>query len=248
MSKSFFKPFSCVGVLYCLCEWNGISTMMMYMITILENSGSTVDPESAPIIVGSIRLFTAGNEYAKHSFINDPNVLFIQSLATLPIIVGKFKPKTLFITGQAITCLGFVAIGTYTLLSEYYPESQTLKDFGWITFAAIVAQIVMRSAGVLPMLHTLLNELYPTEIRTLSIGLTQSALLLSGFSCVKVFPQLIHLIGYPALCAIYTIIGVIIIIWAAITIPDNRGKSLVKVEEHQDKPAKDNLGFDSDNV
>ena len=169
-------------------------------------------------------------------------------LATLPLIVGKFKPKTLFITGQAITCLGFVAIGSFTLLSEYYPESQTLKDFGWITFAAIVAQIVMRSAGVLPMLHTLLNELYPTEIRTLSIGLTQSALLISGFSCVKVFKQLINLIGYPALCTVYTVIGVFIIIWASITIPDNRGKSLVKVEEHQDKPARDNLGFDSDNA
>ena len=165
-------------------------------------------------------------------------------LAILPIFVGKLKPKWLFIIAQGVTTLGFVAMGIYSLLLELYPDSDTVKSFGWIPFAAIVAQAIMRAGGILPMLHTLMNEMFPTEIRTLSIGITQACLVLSGFSSVKVFPKLDSSIGYPSLCLIYTIIGIIIIIWAYVTVPDNRGKSLAKVEELQEKSAKNNPAFD----
>ena len=106
----------------------------------------------------------------------------------------------------------------------------------------------MRSAAILPMMNTLMNELYPTEIRTLSIGITQSALLISGFVTVKVFPDLKELIGLPSLCIFYFFIGVLMIIWGAISIPDNRGKSLVKVEEQQEKKPNDNLGYNSEDA
>ena len=73
------------------------------------------------------------------------------------------------------------------------------------------------------------------DFRTLSIGITQSAMLASGCSSVKVFPELKGLIGLPGLCTIYSIAGIVAMIWGALTIPDNRGKSLVKVEESLEK-------------
>ena len=171
-------------------------------------------------------------------------MLIFTFLAVLPIFVGKLKPKWLFIIAQGVTTLGFVAMGIYSLLLQYYPDSDTVKSFGWIPFASIVAQAIMRAGGIMPMLHTLMNEMFPTEIRTLSIGITQACLVLSGFSSVKVFPKLDSSIGYPSLCLIYTIVGIIIIIWAYATVPDNRGKSLAKVEELQEKSAKSNPAFD----
>ena len=59
-SMAFFKPFSCVGILYTLCEWNGISPVLIYMIHILQKAGSSIDAELSPIIIGGIRLITAG--------------------------------------------------------------------------------------------------------------------------------------------------------------------------------------------
>ena len=63
MSKSFLKPFSCVGILFIFSEWSGYNAFLNYMIEVLETSGFDLDPRIGPIIVGSIRLFFAGKNY-----------------------------------------------------------------------------------------------------------------------------------------------------------------------------------------
>ena len=63
MSKSFLKPFSCVGILFIFSEWSGYNAFLNYMIEVLETSGFDLDPRIGPIIVGSIRLFFAGKYY-----------------------------------------------------------------------------------------------------------------------------------------------------------------------------------------
>ena len=59
-SYAFFKPFSCVGILYVISTWSGVNCLLVYMITFLEESGSSFDPHIGPIIVGTLRLLFAG--------------------------------------------------------------------------------------------------------------------------------------------------------------------------------------------
>ena len=59
-SATFLKPFSCIGVLYMLTEWCGFNVILVYMITILKESGSSIDPNIGPIVVGSVRFVFAG--------------------------------------------------------------------------------------------------------------------------------------------------------------------------------------------
>ena len=58
--KRFFsmglRPFSCVGVLSILSLASGFNVVSIYMIEILQDSGSTINPNVAPIIVGTVRL------------------------------------------------------------------------------------------------------------------------------------------------------------------------------------------------
>ena len=56
-SPTFLRPFSCAGVLYLAAQWTGISTMVFYMTNIFQESGSSIDPWLAPIIVGVIRYY-----------------------------------------------------------------------------------------------------------------------------------------------------------------------------------------------
>ena len=93
----------------------------------------------------------------------------------------------------------------------------------------------MRSIGILPVLHSLLSEVFPTEIRTLSIGLVQASNLVSGVICVKFFPEMKNLMGLYGLFFFYGASGVASCLWGLKTIPDNRGKSLIKVEEMYEK-------------
>ena len=237
-SRAFFKPFSIIGVLFALQEANGVNSMLIYLVQILEMSGSTVEPKFGTILAGVCRLLTAGIIYyiisleigIFCSFTKKKFRIFSFFLAILPFFMSRFNPKYLFVFCQIIStsCFGF--IGTFAYLQRIYPESETLQYFGWIPLASITVQIIMRSAGILPVMNTLMNELFPTEIRTSSIGICQCLILICGFVTIKVFQDLIKLISLSGVCIIYGSIGVIAIIWAAMFIPDNRGKSLVKIE------------------
>ena len=61
-SIAFLKPFSCVGVLFSLSPWVGGNSLMVYMVYILQGTGSSIDPDIGVIIVGAIRLMFAGTE------------------------------------------------------------------------------------------------------------------------------------------------------------------------------------------
>ena len=95
----------------------------------------------------------------------------------------------------------------------------------------------MRASGILPVLHTLMSEVYPTEIRTQAIGITQASFLASGAIGVKFFPEMKNAMGLYSLCLLYAVAGLINSIWGLLSIPDNRGKSLIKVEEMYEKKA-----------
>ena len=115
---------------------------------------------------------------------------------------------------------------------------QYIKSLGWIPIVFIGLLIVVRGIGIMPVLHILFNEMFPTDIRTLSIGISQSMYLLSGCISVKSFPALLELIGLEGICLLYASISGFCLIWAAITIPDNRGKTLTKIEEYTNTKSK----------
>ena len=95
----------------------------------------------------------------------------------------------------------------------------------------------MRAIGIIPVLHSLLSEVFPTEIRTQSIGLVQATDWGSGALSINFFPQMKEYFSFHGLFFLYGATGLVNCLWALKTIPDNRGKSLVKVEEMYENKA-----------
>ena len=58
-SRAFFVPFRNVAILYALCHFNGVGSLIVYMVTIFEESGMELDATLAPVIVLSLRIVTA---------------------------------------------------------------------------------------------------------------------------------------------------------------------------------------------
>ena len=56
-SNAFLKPFSCVGSLYLITTWHGFNCIMVYMISVLNDTGSSFD----------IRLLETLGEYTNQS-------------------------------------------------------------------------------------------------------------------------------------------------------------------------------------
>ena len=56
-SSAFFRPFSCVGILFLIQQWGEFSNLMIHMIEIFRDSNLTVvEPTLAPVIVGSVQV------------------------------------------------------------------------------------------------------------------------------------------------------------------------------------------------
>ena len=116
-----------------------------------------------------------------------------------------------------------------------YADLSYWNILSWIPSSMYFLFFFVRAIGVLPVMHTLAAELFPTEIRTQSIGVVESITLATGAIAIKLFPNLKDLFGIFGLCCMYSGFSVFLIFWGALTIPDNRGKSLVKVEEMYEK-------------
>ena len=148
-----------------------------------------------------------------------------------PYFMHKCHPKVLFILANLSTAFGLVLIGTFIFLQKYYPFLPLFDTFSFIPVASVVITVVARSIGILPVLHSLMSEVFPTEIRTESIGIVMAFSVASGAVCMKFFPEMKNLMTMHGLFFFYGATGVISCFYGLMTIPDNRGKSLIKVEE-----------------
>ena len=59
-SRSFLKPFCCIGVLASLTNVSGFSILSNYLTEFLDESGSDIDPFVGPMAIGIIRMIVVG--------------------------------------------------------------------------------------------------------------------------------------------------------------------------------------------
>ena len=132
-------------------------------------------------------------------------------------------PRILYPIAQVIHALSMLLIG----LCTYFQWEQ----YSWVPLACTMVIVFVRAAGTLPVTEILLSELYPTKIRAQGFALTEAT-----YHCItcfhaKLFPSIKNSIGFFGISIIYASFGILSALWGALTIPDNRGKSLVKVQE-----------------
>jgi len=203
-SRQFLLPFFRIGLLMWLSQWAGIHVITTYMVTIFQQSGSSVDPQLAPIIVSCIQ----------------------QALALLAAAVLRVSPrKPLFMVCGVGIAAAQVGLGTHARLD---PGGE---QHGWIPILCVITVNACNTLGFLSVVQILIAESFPTEIRSYASGLCGAASAVHMFGATKLYPQFLSLLGRPATFWLYGAVMVVEIVYAAITIPENRGESLVRTEE-----------------
>ena len=91
-----------------------------------------------------------------------------------PLVIRKISPKLLFMISFFISAMSMTILGFMAYLKEYYSNSIYWNYLSWVPIAMIILLVITRSAGIVPILYTLMSELFPTEIRTQSIGIKLS--------------------------------------------------------------------------
>ena len=180
--------------------WNNISTLLNLMP--LTTFPFLLSSRLGPILIGCIRVAIA---------------------VITPLVIRKISPKLLFMVSFFISATAMTALGFMAYLQEYYPTSNYWNYLSWVPITMIILAVMTRSAGIVPILYTLMSELFPTEIRTQAIGITEALYLASEGVGVKLFPEMRNSMGLCGVCLLYASMGYLNVFWGGLTIPDNRG-------------------------
>ena len=106
---------------------------------------------------------------------------------------------------------------------------------------AIICMLIAHALGCLPVVHVLSGESYPTDIRPLCVGIVHSIASALGAINIKTYPYQLEMLGFHGAFYIFAASNFAAVVWAAFTIPDNRGLSLVKVEQNYESQKKQKM-------
>jgi len=208
LSKEFLLPFVKIGILMSLSQWAGINILSSYLVTVFEESGSSLDPSLAPIMVSAIQLV----------------------LSILSSFVLRFSPrKPLFLACASAICLGEAALATHHYLTRSLSDSES--QHGWVPVLAITLVQSARIIGFMSIIQLLIAESFQTNIRSYASGICGAFTGLNQFVSTKIFPVLLSSIGLHGSFWIFSGVMLVGIIYAAFSIPENKNQSLVKTEE-----------------
>ena len=98
-SNAFWKPFSCIGVLYFMHVFDGFTPIVVYLVTFIDKTGSNFDQDSGPVYVGLFRIFVA---------------------AIAPFVSRKISPKFLYIFCYSVHGLALATLATMAHLQGWF--------------------------------------------------------------------------------------------------------------------------------
>ena len=71
----------------------------------------------------------------------------------------------MFVCSGLVFTASMLAFAIFALVVKEYPGLINLDFFLWIPMALMIICMIASSAGIMPVVQTLLAESYPTEIR-----------------------------------------------------------------------------------
>ncbi len=157
---------------------------------------------------------------------------YFQLLSSLvsSIILRRGSQKILFVVCLSAIILSCLSIATFSYLKSILNDS-FLDNLGWLPLVFVISCISAYGIGVNPVLQVLSSELYPSDIRSLAIGVTLSLARCVETANVLAYPLLVETFSFYGAFYFYACTALLAMLWGFFTIPDNRGLSLAKVEE-----------------
>lgn len=108
-----------------------------------------------------------------------------------------------------------------------------------VVVGAVVA-MVCHTLSVIPTLHILVAEVFPTDVRSVAVGAVNLVNASLAVVCVRSYPAMVQEVGFPVTMFCYSANCLLMACWGAIKIKDVDGLSLVGVERLYGATVKEN--------
>lgn len=204
-STKFNKKSVRKGLVLCLLtifvqQFSGINSVLSYLQPIFELSAVSLSPEISPIIIGVVQVIMT---------------------SVSSCLVDRLGRKLLLVLSAIGASLALSFLGIY-----YYFSLTSLE---WMPILCLVVYIVSFNIGLAPIPWTLMTELFPPDIKSITSTISGTSCFIFCFLTVVLFPILISTIGTAISFWMFAFVGFGGGISMWIYLPETKGKNLQEI-------------------
>ena len=127
-------------------------------------------------------------------------------------------------------------MGICSKLKEAADESPFKTAMDWLPLVIALIPSAIESLGIISVQNILLSELFPTDIRNISVGVVGAAANIATYCSMMVYPIASGAGSFFELMLGYGAISTFMTVWAIFTVKDTDNMSLVEIENSFRKP------------
>ena len=148
-SRPFLRSLAISGGLFLLCQYTGISTLVVFMAPVFEDSGLTLDPRLAPAIIGTVRVATSCCSSA---------------------VLRRANRRVMFSSCSLLLSLCCAAMAAF---SHWRLALLSLSPaLGALPLAIAILMFMAHAFGINAVMHLITGEMFPGAARYVAITLT----------------------------------------------------------------------------
>ncbi|XP_055376001.1 facilitated trehalose transporter Tret1-like [Condylostylus longicornis] len=188
-----------------LSQFCGAFAMINYTALIFYESGSSMPPELAAMVVAGIQV--------------------IGSYFSI-ILIERSGRKMLLIVSAFGCCFGTFTLGIYTLIKSY---NVNMQGYEWIPIFSLSFVIFIAAWGVLAIHFLVMSEITPPKIINVISPICVAAMFFFGFVTVKGLPVFNEAFGLHVSMFIFSICSFLGGIFIILYLPETKGKSINEI-------------------
>ncbi|XP_034119712.1 facilitated trehalose transporter Tret1 [Drosophila albomicans] len=180
----------------------GVFAMLNYTAIIFAQSGCSMEPTVAAIIVGVIQVVGS-------------------YVATL--LVERAGRKMLLLISAVGICLSQLVMGAHSYLKSIEYDT---AGFDWVPIVAFAFMLFIAACGLLTVPFLAIAEIMPPKIRSTANMLLMSVLWVLSMIAIKLIPLLMESLGMHGSLFLFASLTLCGTLFIAIFVPETKGKSI----------------------
>jgi len=190
-------------------QFCGINAVMFYCVTIFQDSGSSLDPNVANIIVGGV---------------------MIVATVIAALVMDKAGRRLLLNISAAVMVVSIGALGAYFYIADTLGDTALATRIEMVPVASLSLFVFSFSIGFGPIPWLMMSELFAPEVKSLASSISASFNWTLAFICTKFFTNLVDLITEAGAFWAFGGFSVLTLIFCILFVPETKGKSLDDIQ------------------
>ncbi|KAJ4426148.1 hypothetical protein ANN_26957 [Periplaneta americana] len=183
-------------------QLSGVYVVLNYAVSIFELSGSSVEPNTATVILAAVQL------------IGSIAAIFLMDVA------GR---RILMISSQTIMFMSLGGLGTYFFFQE---QDYDLTSVGFLPVMCLGIYLFFLAIGLGSMVYVVMAELFNPQARGIATTVTTMTVWLMAFLSTKFYINIVDLLGLHGCYWLFACVSIACAVFTMIMVPETKNRSL----------------------